>query len=124
MELESKDYLVEWCQSLSLSPSIGEGLLRAANKEYLNNVNYHNINTLQSPSIFLKAMLCSDTDLNECVFVFEPMICLVWGNGRTHTDDSVPFLVTSETVRRGKSVPPRERQGDLLYNLNQVKSPG
>ena len=36
--------------SLSLSPSIGEGLLWAANKEYLNNVNYYNTNTLQSPS--------------------------------------------------------------------------
>lgn len=45
MELESKEE--QW---QSPSPSTGEGLLRAANKEYLNvnNVNYHNTNTLQS----------------------------------------------------------------------------
>lgn len=39
MELESEDNLVE--RSQPLSPSNGEGLLRAANKEYLNNINYH-----------------------------------------------------------------------------------
>lgn len=61
--------------------------------------------------------------MNVCVCVlFEPMICLVWDGGQTHTDKCA-LLVSCESVRRRKRVPLRECQGDLLYNLNQVKSP-
>lgn len=78
MELESKDCLgvgVVLSLSFSVSPSIGEGLLWAENKEYLNNVNYHNTNAPQSPFLFFfKVMLCSDMDLNECVFVWSGVI--------------------------------------------------
>lgn len=70
MELEGKDDQEQW--HWSLSPSIGEGLLRAANKEYLNNVNYHNVNTLQSPYF-------------TCVYSLNQW----WSD--IHTDDLVPF---------------------------------
>lgn len=60
-------------------------------------------------------MLCSDMDLNECVFVFEPMICLLQGYCQTHTDDCASLVIHPQEGR--------VNVWDLLYNLNQVKSP-
>lgn len=49
------------------------------------------------------------------------MICLMWGDGlthtHTHTHDLVPCGFHYMIVRRGKSAPPRAQRDDLLQNL-------